>query len=140
MASLFLLNALQYVGIPYKYGGQSPPEGLDCSALSRILLKAGGIALDSSHNAQRLYDVFQAHPTPSACLGDLVFYGDSPSSISHVAMALSAHVHVEAAGGDSSTNTLADSIARRAFVRVTPIRITQRVGIFRPPYPFVVDE
>ena len=129
--------ALKFVGIPYIWGGKSF-DGIDCSGLMKWLLLSGGVRLDGLPNTQQLYDFFSQpknHSHQEPALGALVFYGQSKSQINHVALCLSKRVHIEAAGGDSTTLTLADAKLKRAFVRITPIRSTGLVGIYMPDYP-----
>lgn len=129
--------AFRFVGIPYKYGGQSPMEGLDCSSLMRWLLKAGGITLEPPSNAQGIHDqLVKNNKTDTVGLGTLIFYGTSISEIVHVGMALDEWRHIEAAGGSSGTLSQQLAITRAAFVRITPIRHEQRIAVVNPDYPF----
>lgn len=138
---LLLLYALSLTGVPYKWGGRSPKEGLDCSNLVRILLHSQGIELDNAYSAaelflhfSRLHPVTQTEQKPS--FGSLIFYGKNKQDIEHVAMALSATTQIESAGGDHTTLTITDAIEKAAFVRITPIRANLFQGAFLPPYPW----
>ena len=130
---------MSLIGTPYKYGGLSPAEGLDCSSLVRLLLRGQGIDYGTAYTAQTLYEFFarnEHHVSTDAQLGALVFYGKSISDIDHVAMCLNRYLHVEAAGGNSTTTTLAAAIEAHAFVKLTPIRMSRRVAILMPEYPW----
>lgn len=136
---LFITYAMQFVGVPYKFGGMSPMEGLDCSALVRLVLRSQGIWFDTPYTSQTLYAHFsksENHVGVTPELGALVFYGNDNKGIDHVAMCLTREQHLEAAGGDHTTLTLAQAIERRAYVKLTPIRTQHRVAIFLPHYPF----
>ncbi len=127
--------ALRFVGVPYRWGGQNPLVGFDCSGLVRHLLHSQGVSTDSPGTAQALHTQFQTLPCPRPTLGALVFYCDAHGVVDHVALCLTEHLQLEAAGGDHTTTSLQRAIEQDAFVRVTPIR-SNHVGIFRPAYPF----
>ena len=76
--------ALQYVGNRYRYGGSSLTKGTDCSGFTMSVYKNFGYEL--SHNAymqmRELKNVKMKNIQP----GDLIFYGSSKQSCSHVAL------------------------------------------------------
>lgn len=76
--------ALQFVGRPYRAGGNDPHVGADCSGFVKYVMQYGaGISMNRSSGAQASQgtaisaDVMQP--------GDLLFYGQG-SRINHVAM------------------------------------------------------
>lgn len=76
-------TALQYVGNPYKWGGTSLTNGVDCSGFTMKIYAQYGVYLPHSSRAQPSYgkkvSASEAQP------GDLFFYGNG-GSINHVAM------------------------------------------------------
>ena len=64
--------ALQYLGVPYKWGGASPETGFDCSGLTMYVYAQVGISLPHLAAAQYRMGV----PVPKSELqpGDLVFF------------------------------------------------------------------
>lgn len=76
--------ALQFVGGPYRAGGNDPRTGVDCSGFVKFVMQNGaGIGMNRSSTTQaaqgRAINASQMQP------GDLIFYGNG-SRINHVAM------------------------------------------------------
>ncbi len=73
--------AAQFLGVPYVYGG-STPSGFDCSGFTSYVFKntVGSIP----RVAQAQYDATTRVSKDNLLPGDLVFFGSSSSSISHV--------------------------------------------------------
>ena len=76
--------ALQFVGGPYRAGGNDPRTGVDCSGFMKFVMQNGaGIGMNRSSATQatqgKAISANQMQP------GDLIFYG-SGSHINHVAM------------------------------------------------------
>jgi hypothetical protein len=66
--------ATKYLGVPYKWGGTDPDNGLDCSGLVQLVYKQLGVDLPRTSSAQsqqgtKVASLAQAQP------GDLVFFG-----------------------------------------------------------------
>jgi peptidoglycan DL-endopeptidase CwlO len=77
-AAAAVQKAKEQLGKPYEYGG-SGPDSYDCSGLTMVAWKAGGVSLP--HSAEAQYSSI-AHVSTSALQpGDLLFYG---SPIHHV--------------------------------------------------------
>jgi cell wall-associated NlpC family hydrolase len=66
------LFALEAVGIPYRYGGESPDSGFDCSGLVRWAYGRAG--LDVPHNSYALYSVGQRVAESHMEPGDVLFF------------------------------------------------------------------
>ena len=76
--------ALQFVGGPYRAGGNDPRTGVDCSGFVRYVMQNGaGISMNRSSGSQATqgYAVSSSEMQP----GDLLFYSGG-SGINHVAM------------------------------------------------------
>ncbi len=134
---ILLAYANQLVGVNYKWGGNNPIEGFDCSGLVMELLKSTGEPLPASDmTAQQLFDHYQTHGEWNRIqAGSLVWYGESVTKITHVAMLLDDTRVIEAAGGSQTTLDRNDAAVKNAFVRVRPIDYRKdRVAIIRPHY------
>ena len=74
--------AARQLNTPYLWGGTGT-GGFDCSGLAQVAFDSAGIALPRV--AQDQYDAGPPVPGGSTVLpGDLVFFGDGPSSVDHV--------------------------------------------------------
>ena len=98
-AAQIAIEALSLVGIRYRYGGNSPEQGLDCSGLVRYVFReAGGTDLPRTSNemSRRGQHVEKQDLQP----GDLVFFNTLNRAFSHVGIYLGNNefVHAPSAG------------------------------------------
>jgi cell wall-associated NlpC family hydrolase len=125
LSELTITYALSFLGTPYIWGGQSP-QGADCSGFVIMVLQAEGILPNKfDATSQGLHTYFRvngAKKVRSPSQGCLAFYGKSVDRITHVALCLDGNQVIEAAGGDSTTNTAEDAAARGAHVRIRKLR------------------
>ncbi|WP_098496645.1 C40 family peptidase [Collimonas sp. PA-H2] len=99
-ASDLAVSAMGMIGIHYKYGGNNPENGLDCSGLVRYVFKdAWGVnvprtAAELSRSGEKI-DKQDLKP------GDLVFYNTLRRSFSHVGIYLGDNkfIHAPSSGG-----------------------------------------
>ncbi len=78
-------TAQTFLGIPYKWGGESAKDGFDCSGLTMTVYKMNGLKLPrnsrSQYRAGRLISEHQLRP------GDLVFFATNGGSrVTHVGL------------------------------------------------------
>ncbi|MGB4812459.1 MAG: C40 family peptidase [Methylophilaceae bacterium] len=78
-----LMNAVSLTGIRYKYGGNTPETGFDCSGFVSYVYKQT-INLTLPHNAQAISQIGKAIPRQQLQAGDLVFFKTIKNAISHV--------------------------------------------------------
>ena len=100
-------KAKRYLGVPYVWGGESMAEGgLDCSGFVYNVLNDSGITV-SRMTAKDYYKTFKKYEVAKStiCSGDLLFFGKSKSSISHVAIAISNTEMIESIGSKKNTKT-----------------------------------
>ena len=134
---LLIDYAIQFVGIPYIWGGKTP-HGYDCSGLVQELLASVGMDIPGDQSAQAFYNHFSKQAIlcqPKA--GALIFFGKDDHSVSHIGFMLDANRMIEAGGGDHTCIDPQKSLQKRAFVRIRTINHRSDViSVFMPNYPF----
>jgi cell wall-associated NlpC family hydrolase len=85
-ATRLLRTADSYLGVRYKWGGNTPGEGFDCSGFTKYVFAKQGIALPRTSREQA--HVGAAIPADFRSLrpGDLMFFAEPGEAISHVAI------------------------------------------------------
>jgi len=84
-------EALQYLGIPYVWGGETPSIGLDCSGLALVVYRKFGVELPHYSRAQAKLGVGVSYDDLQS--GDLVFFG---RPIHHVGIYLGEGYYIHA--------------------------------------------
>ena len=84
-----IAQAMQFLGIPYLWGGTSV-AGFDCSGFTQTVFRLNGIALlrDASQQARQGERVHPGDDFANLRPADLLFFGDRPGKITHVAISL----------------------------------------------------
>jgi cell wall-associated NlpC family hydrolase len=118
---LFTDACLTFLSLPYKWGGDDPIKGFDCSGLIQELYAMIGLDPKGDQTAQGLYEFFKTRAKDNQrALGSLVFYGKSSLAITHIGMMLDDQTIIEAGGGTQHCNNLEDAARLNAFVRLRP--------------------
>lgn len=130
--------AKKFIGIPYKWGGQNPLEGFDCSGYIQEITASIGIDPRGDQTAQGLYYYWAKHGVLQETVkpGCILFFGKDLNKITHVALAVNNFQMIEAAGGDSKTKTIQDAKKKGACVRIRPwnARVTELKAAILPKY------
>ena len=111
---------LGFVGMPYRWGGDDPINGYDCSGFAQEILAAFGKDPKGDQTAAGLYQHFIVNGDikKDVRLGYLVFYGRN--AVNHVAVGIGDGMIIEAAGGGRNTLSPKDAARDNAYVRVRP--------------------
>ena len=93
-------EALSYLGIRYRYGGDSPETGLDCSGLVQNVFR-NALGLDLPRTAAQMATVGDKVDRQELKPGDLVFFNTMRRAFSHVGIYLGEgrFVHAPSSGG-----------------------------------------
>lgn len=75
-------TSMQYMGVPYVFGGTSPIYGFDCSGYVQYVFAQAGISLPRTADAQ--FEVGTPIATPDLLPGDAVFFTTYTYGASHV--------------------------------------------------------
>lgn len=76
--------AKKFVGTHYKYAGQNPKTGFDCSGFTSYVLREFGVIVSPASGIQASEGRYVA--LEKVLPGDLIFFGESKNKISHVAL------------------------------------------------------
>lgn len=125
MNNLMIDYCMAHVGLPYRWGGDDPILGYDCSGFAQEFLYAFGAhpspGVDLTANA--LHKMLKANgATAEILVGSLAFYGRSLDAITHVAVVISPSLIFEFGGGGSRTIDLNAATAQNAYGRIRPLR------------------
>jgi len=136
-ADVMVEYLMKFMGTPYIWMGNNPLHGFDCSGLVCEGLRSIGLIRRAEDlNSQMLHNKWPvAKRTVPPQRGDLLFFGKDSEQITHVAIAYSGGLMIEAGGGDSRSTTKEIAAMQNAFVRIRPISFRgDLVGTSRPPY------
>lgn len=89
------------IGRPYRYGGESPRGGFDCSGLVQFVLAALHMQMPRTAKRQARVGVALTRDTALLLPGDLLTFGKDKRGITHVAIYVGhgRYVHASAAAG-----------------------------------------
>lgn len=111
-----LINALSLSGIKYKYGGNSPESGFDCSGFVRyVYQQAANLSLP--HGARAISQIGKRVPKHELQPGDLVFFNTLKSAFSHVGIYLGNNrfIHAPSSGGGVRIEDMQDQYWEQRF-------------------------
>jgi cell wall-associated NlpC family hydrolase len=111
-----LMNAISHTGIQYKYGGNSPETGFDCSGFVAYVFKQT-INLTLPHSALALSQIGKVIPKTEMQAGDLVFFKTIKNTISHVGIYLGDNrfIHAPNANGAVRIESMGDGYWAQRF-------------------------
>ena len=102
MASDLVLSAMNFLGVPYRRGGNSADEGFDCSGFTRHIFESTiGLVLPRRADQQAAHAALLAVKREELRPGDLVFFNTMRRAFSHVGiyMGEGKFIHAPRTGG-----------------------------------------
>jgi cell wall-associated NlpC family hydrolase len=115
-ASNLVMNAMDFLGVPYKRGGTSAETGFDCSGFVRVVYEQSlGLILPrrADDQAQQTTQIPKSDLRP----GDLVFFNTMRRTFSHVGIYVGDNkfIHSPRAGGRVRVESMGDSYWVKRF-------------------------
>jgi cell wall-associated NlpC family hydrolase len=115
-ASEITTYALSLIGVDYRFGGNTPDQGLDCSGLIRyVFQQATGLSLPRSAREQsRMGESISKDKLQP---GDLVFFNTRRFQFSHVGLYIGENrfIHAPSAGGAVQVVSMDNAYWQKAF-------------------------
>ena len=104
--------AMQYLGVPYQWGGASPSTGFDCSGLTSYVYAQIGVTLP--HHAASQYQLGSPVSRDQLQPGDLVFFNE----LSHMGMYIGggSFIHAPRTGDVVKISSLSDPYYLQGWV------------------------
>jgi cell wall-associated NlpC family hydrolase len=129
-AQEIIMSALSQTGVKYKWGGNSPESGFDCSGFVRyVFQQAANLTLP--HGARAISQLGQTVTQPELQPGDLVFFNTLRSTFSHVGIYIGNNrfIHSPATGSAISVTDMSDSYWAKRFTGARRIDAKEMASI-----------
>ncbi len=110
-------TARRFLGVPYRWGGESARSGFDCSGLTMVVYRLNG--LDLPRNSAWQFDHGRAVDRDDLRRGDLVFFATNGGRrVSHVGMYIGEDrfIHAPRTGRNVSIARLSNRYFRKRFL------------------------
>jgi hypothetical protein len=110
-------TAKRYIGIPYRWGGESPETGFDCSGFTMVVYQLNGLDLPRSSRQQ--YRAGRPVSRSQLRKGDLVFFATSGGKrVSHVGIYTGdgKFLHASGSGRKIRISSLSETYFKSRFV------------------------
>jgi cell wall-associated NlpC family hydrolase len=110
------LQALAHLGVPYRYGGEDPERGFDCSGLVRHVARSV-LQVDLPRRSEAIALQGRAVRRNELQVGDLVFFNTRGRRNSHVGFYLGEgrFVHAPARNGQVRIESIEDTYWRQRY-------------------------
>ena len=115
--------AFSLLNTPYKWGGATPMDGLDCSGFALVLLKSVGLVAGLRDMTADYMDDYLiqlgGEIIDKPKMGSFIFYG-SDYRAKHVMYCINDYQCIGAQGGGSRTKTIDNAVRDEAYVKILP--------------------
>ena len=128
--------AWEFLGLPYRWGGDDAILGFDCSGLIvEVLQGVGLLPHGSDMSANGLYIRYAKNVVAKGYAGCLCFWFNTADLATHVEMMVDDYHTIGASGGGSSTTSTDAAAAQNAFIKMRPLGY--RGGAYKLVDPFL---
>ncbi len=116
MGDIAARTAERFVGIPYRWGGDTVVEGMDCSGFVRAVYNLCGVNIPRTSREQ--FKVGENVGKTDLKDGDLVFFGASGDEINHVGIYVGngRFVHAPRRGDDIKISNLDENYFAKKYI------------------------
>jgi len=116
MGAIAARTAERFVGIPYRWGGDTVVDGMDCSGFVRAVYNLCGVNIPRTSAEQ--FRTGEKIGRDDLVDGDLVFFGTSADSINHVGIYVGGgkFVHAPKRGEEIKVSTLDEKYFAGRFI------------------------
>ncbi|GAB7026281.1 NlpC/P60 family protein [Geotalea toluenoxydans] len=116
MGAIAARTAERFVGIPYRWGGDTVVDGMDCSGFARAVYNLCGVNIPRSSREQ--FKVGDNISKADLKDGDLVFFGNSEAEINHVGIYIGdgRFVHAPRRGDDIKISGIEEAYFIKRFI------------------------
>jgi murein DD-endopeptidase len=112
----------QFIGLPYRWGGDDAIAGFDCSGLIMEVLQGVGLELPADDKtADMLWQRYQVYEVATPYPGCLALWFNGEGRAVHVEMMIDNDHTIGASGGGSKTLTREDAIRQNAYCKMRPL-------------------
>lgn len=128
-----LFTALGLVGTPYRYGGNTPDSGFDCSGLIGYVYR-GAAGIELPRTTQAMNVMRGASPVALNALqpGDLLFFATNGGRrVSHAGIYVGQgrFVHAPSTGGTVRLDSLSNSYWQKSYLNARRVLDDQRLAL-----------
>ena len=114
IAKRIINSSLNYIGVPYVFGGTTP-SGFDCSGFTRYVFATAGISLPRTADVQ--FEIGTPVSYDNLMPGDLVFFSTYTYGASHVGIYMGDGNFINAS---SSRGVVVDSLSSSCLLYTSP--------------------
>jgi len=116
MGAIAARTAERFVGIPYRWGGDTVVDGMDCSGFVRAVYNLCGVNIPRTARDQ--FKVGETVAKEELQDGDLVFFGSSGDEINHVGIYVGTgrFVHAPRRGDDIKVSSLEEGYFTKKYI------------------------
>lgn len=116
MGAIAARTAERFVGIPYRWGGDTVVDGMDCSGFVRAVYNLCGVSIPRTSRDQ--YKAGESIGRTDLQDGDLVFFGAAEDKINHVGIYVGSgkFVHAPRRGEEIRITAIDESYFEKRFI------------------------
>lgn len=116
MGAIAARTAERFVGIPYRWGGDTVVDGMDCSGFVRAVYNLCGVSIPRTSREQ--YKAGDSITKVDLQDGDLVFFGSTADTINHVGIYVGngKFVHAPRRGEEIRVTAINESYFEKRFI------------------------